>query len=85
MNKKTVSSVLAPIVTHDTIVIQKNGERVVIRIMLVKYDGNIEVYYQERGYPFEFAFGIPAQSMKKALTLAHANAVVYLHYEEGCQ
>ena len=82
MPKKSISSVEPPFIKHDAIIILKNGERVLVRILLVKYEGCIEIYYQERGYPFEFAFGIPSKSMKEALTLAHANAVVYLHYEE---
>lgn len=82
MSIKTISSLETPFVKHDAIIVLKRGERVILRIMLVRYEGIIETYYQEEGYPYEYAYGIPATGMTRALTIAHANAINYLHYGE---
>lgn len=61
-----------PVTRHGFTVVMVNGKQVPIRIMLVKYDGYIETYYQEEGYPYEFAYGVASfegftESMKMAI------------------
>jgi len=52
--------------------------------MLLKYDTCIEVYYQEDGYPFEFAYGVAGfEGWTRTMGTALVNAVVWgLHYED---
>lgn len=46
-----------PVVRHGFTVVTVNGKKIPVRIMLIKYDGFIETYYQEEGYAFEYAYG----------------------------
>lgn len=80
---KLLSKHQAPVIRHDVIMVVKNNEQLVVRIMLVKYEGMIEVYYQEEGYPYEFAYGV-ADFEGFTRTLRDAQINVYrwgLHYE----
>ena len=81
---RSLKDVVTPIVRHDAIKVEKNGEQVVVRIMLMKYDDMIEVYYQEEGYPYEFAYGVASfEGFKETLSLAQINVYNWgLHYEE---
>ena len=81
--KKALSKIDAPVVRHDAIGVLKNNKIILVRIMLVKYDGIIEVYYQEEGYPYEFAYGV-AEFEGFTETMRYAQINVYnwgLHYE----
>lgn len=72
-----------PVVRHDAIKVEKHGKKVAVRIMLVKYDDFIEVYYQEESYPYEFAYGVASsEGLAKTLHLAQINVYNWgLHYE----
>ncbi len=60
-----------PVTRHYLTYIPEDGGLLPVRIMLVKYDGNIEVYYQMENFPFEFAFGIAGfEGFAEALKLA---------------
>lgn len=64
-----------PIVRHGFTVVEEDGKQISIRIMLVKYDGCIETYYQEDGYPFGFAYGIASfEGFNEAMKMAIRNA-----------
>lgn len=64
-----------PIIRHGFTYVFVNGNQIPIRIMLVKYDGFIETYYQEDGYAFEFAYGICSfEGFKEAMKMAVHNA-----------
>lgn len=82
--RKSLKSVAIPETRFDVVRVEKNGEPVTVRIMLLKYDGNIEVYYQEDGYPFEFAYGVAGfEGWAATMSMAHAYIPVWgLHYEE---
>ena len=82
--KKYLSQLNTPIVRHEAVKVIKDGELVIVRIMLIKYDGNVEVYYQEDGYPFEFAYGVAdSESITKILMDAQINVYRWgLHYDE---
>lgn len=81
---KNISKTEIPVVLHDVIKVVKNGDDCIVRIMLVMYDGIIEVYYQEEGYPFEFAYGVgSSEGFKETLRKAQTNVYNWgLHYEE---
>lgn len=81
---KSLRSVRMPETRFDVIRAEKNGEPVTVRIMLLKYDGNIEVYYQEEGYSFEFAYGVAGfEGWRSTMSMAQACAPIWgLHYEE---
>ena len=82
--RKSLKSVQKPETRFDVIRVEKNGEPVTVRIMLMKYDGAIEVYYQEDGYPFEFAYGVAGfEGWTATMSMAQAYIPVWgLHYEE---
>lgn len=82
--KKSLKSILKPETRFDVVRVEKNGEPVIVRIMLLKYDGNIEVYYQEDGYQFEFAYGVAGfEGWTNTMSMAMVNATAWgLHYEE---
>ena len=81
---KSLRSVQKPETRFDVIRTEKYGKPVVVRIMLMKYDNCIEVYYQEEGYPFEYAYGVPGTAGWGAtMGMAMANVIRWgLHYEE---
>lgn len=81
---KSLKSIPKPETRFDVVRVEKNGEPVIVRIMLLKYDGNIEVYYQEDGYQFEFSYGVSAfEGWTNTMRMALVNAAVWgLHYEE---
>lgn len=81
---KSLKSVMKPETRFDVVRVEKNGEPVVVRVMLLKYDTCIEVYYQEDGYPFEFAYGVAGfEGWTRTMGMALINATVWgLHYEE---
>lgn len=74
-----MKSVLKPETRFDVVRVEKDGEPVIVRIMLLKYDGNIEVYYQ-----FEFAYGVAGfEGWTNTMSMAMVNATAWgLHYEE---
>lgn len=82
--RKSLKSVMKPETRFDVVCVEKNGEPVIVRVMLLKYDSIIEVYYQEDGYPFEFAYGVAScEGMTRTMSTALVNAVVWgLHYED---
>jgi len=73
-----------PVVRHGFTVVTVNGKKIPVRIMLIKYDGFIETYYQEEGYPYEFAYGVASfEGFKETLRMAQLNVYSWgLHYEE---
>lgn len=81
---RSLKDVATPIIRHDAIKVEKYGEKVVVRIMLMKYDDMIEVYYQEEGHPYEFAYGVASfEGFKETLRMAQLNVYNWgLHYEE---
>ena len=82
---KSLKSYLPPVTRFDIIKVEKYGKKVPVRIMLMVYDDNVEVYYQEEGYPFEFGYGVPAtnRSIKRIMAEAMNNVVIFgLHYGE---
>lgn len=82
--RKSLKSVMEPETRFDVVRVEKNGEPVIVRVMVMKYDGHLEVYYQEDGYSFEFAYGVSlCQGWTKTMSMALVNAGVWgLHYEE---
>ena len=82
--RKSLKSVAKPETRFDVVRVEKNGEPVIVRVMLLKYDSVIEVYYQEEGYPFEFSYGVASsEGWTKTMSMALVNAPVWgLHYEE---
>ena len=72
-----------PKVRHGSTTVFINGRIINIRIMLVMYDGAIETYYQEEGYPYEFAYGVAEfEGFHDAMQMAIAHAEEWgLHYE----
>ena len=81
---KSLQSVIQPEIRHDVVRVEKSGEPVTVRVMVMKYDGHMEVYYQEEGYPFEFAYGVSlCQGWTKTMPMALVNAAVWgLHYDD---
>ena len=81
---QSISRTEIPVVRHDVIKVVKNGNDCIVRIMLMKYDDLIEVYYQEEGYPYEFAYGVASfEGFKETLRMAQINVYNWgLHYEE---
>ena len=81
---RSLKDVATPIIRHDAIKVEKYGEQVVVRIMLMKYDDLIEVYYQEEGYSYEFAYGVASfEGFKETLRMAQINVYNWgLHYED---
>lgn len=73
-----------PVVRHGTTTVTVDGIPVQVRIMLVKYDGCIEVYYQEENFPFEFSFGCAGcEGFKDVMDMAIRNAKDWgIHYDE---
>lgn len=81
---KSLKSVIQPEIRHDVVRVEKNGKPVIVRVMVMKYDGHMEVYYQEEGYSFEFAYGVSlCQGWTKTMSMALVNACVWgLHYDD---
>lgn len=81
---RVISNMEIPLVKHDVVKVVKNGQDCIVRIMLCKYDGIIEVYYQEEGYPYEFAYGVASfEGFTRTLRDAQINVYRWgLHYEE---
>lgn len=81
---RSIKGVESPVVRHDAIKVEKCGKKVLVRIMLVKYDAEIEVYYQEDGYPYEFAYGVAGfEGFTRTMQGAQINVYRWgLHYEE---
>lgn len=73
-----------PVVRHGTTNVIVDGTPVYVRIMLVKYDGDIEVYYQSENHPYEFAFGVAGfEGFKVVMDMAVRNAKDWgIHYDE---
>ena len=64
-----------PVVRHGFTVVEEDGKQIPVRIMLVKYGDVIETYYQEEGYPFEFAYGCADfEGFKESMRMAIRNA-----------
>ena len=84
MMTRSLKDISIPIVRHDAIKVEKYGKKVFVRIMLIKYDDVIEVYYQEEGYPYEYAYGVAGlEGFKETLRMAQINVYNWgLHYEE---
>ena len=74
-----------PIVRHGFTVVSVNGKQIPVRIMLVKYDGFIETYYQEDGYAFEFAYGCASfEGFSECMRMAVLNAEKWgVHNEQS--
>ncbi len=72
-----------PTVRHGATVVTAKGREILVRIMLVKYDGCIETYYQEEGYPFGFAYGCAGfEGFRECMKMAIHNAKDWgIHYE----
>ena len=81
--RKAVASVGNPTSRYDVVKVEKNGTPVIVRIMVLHYDGNFEVYYQEEGYSFEFAYGVQDNCrITKVMSDAQINVFRWgLHYE----
>lgn len=74
---------IRPVTRHGFTVVMVNGTQIPIRIMLIKYNGCIETYYQEEGYPYEFAYGCAAfEGFSECMKMAIRNAKEWgIHYE----
>lgn len=72
-----------PVVRHGSVIVSAKGKNIPVRILLVKYNGAIEVYFQSEGYPYEFAYGLPDHvGFKDVMEMAIANAAVWgVHYD----
>ena len=81
---RSLREIDTPIVRHDVVKVEKYGKKVFVRIMLMKYDNLSEVYYQEEGYPYEFAYGVADfEGFTETLRMAQVNVYNWgLHYED---
>ena len=82
--KKSLKSVRNPETRFDVVQVEKYGNPVTVRIMLLKYGDAIEVYYQEEGYSFEFAYGVGSfEGFTRTMRDAQVNVYMWgLHYGE---
>lgn len=64
-----------PVVRHGSTIVSLNSQRIRVRILLIKYDGCIETYFQDGDYPYQFAYGLSdCIGFRDAMQIAINNA-----------